>query len=64
MLDRVRNREDVRTRYEDAIEWLKSVAAGKVSLGLDTVVGVPVVETETVGFVSYGVSRSIDMEGF
>lgn len=27
--------EDVRTRYEDAIRWLRDVAAGRASLGLD-----------------------------
>ncbi len=26
--------EDIRTRYEDAVAWLESVAAGKVSLGI------------------------------
>lgn len=27
--------DDVRTRYEDAVRWLRDVAAGRASLGLD-----------------------------
>jgi phage gp36-like protein len=34
-LDRVREREDVRRRYEDAIKWLELVAKGTVRLGVD-----------------------------
>lgn len=34
-LDSISPRDDVRQRYEDAIAWLKLVAAGKVNLGLD-----------------------------
>lgn len=34
-LDSIRAREDVRQRYEDAIRWLKLVAAGTIDLGLD-----------------------------
>jgi phage gp36-like protein len=30
-------REDVRKRYEDAIVWLKFVAAGKIGLGLNPI---------------------------
>lgn len=33
-LDRVREREDVRKRYEDWRDWLRLVAQGKVKLGL------------------------------
>jgi phage gp36-like protein len=33
MLDRIRSREDVRLRYEDAIKFLEKVAKGLVSLG-------------------------------
>jgi phage gp36-like protein len=33
MLDRVRSREDVRLRYEDALKWLGMLASGKVSIG-------------------------------
>lgn len=33
-LDTLDPRDDVRQRYEDAIEWLKLLAAGKVDLGL------------------------------
>lgn len=32
-LDSIRPRQDVRQRYEDAIKWLESVAAGKIGLG-------------------------------
>lgn len=39
--------EIVRQRYEDAIAWLKDVAAGRVSLGLDAAGA----ETETEGGV-------------
>ena len=35
-LDQFAAREDVRQRYEDAISWLKGVAAGKISLGIDS----------------------------
>jgi phage gp36-like protein len=35
MLDRVRSREDVRLRYEDALKWLGMLASGKVSIGAD-----------------------------
>ncbi|MGL4619153.1 MAG: gp436 family protein, partial [Chroococcidiopsis sp.] len=30
MLDRIRSREDVRLRYEDALKWLVMLASGKV----------------------------------
>ncbi len=62
-LDRIRNREDVRQRYEDAIKWLEMVASGKVYLGVD-VANLPVPQTESVGAVVYGSSQSINMEGF
>ncbi len=34
-LDKTRQREDVRQRYEDALAFLKLLANGQVSLGLD-----------------------------
>jgi phage gp36-like protein len=34
-LDTIDPRADVRQRYEDAIEWLKMLANGQVSIGLD-----------------------------
>ena len=33
-LEHINAREDVRKRYEDAINWLKMLAAGKVDLGI------------------------------
>jgi phage gp36-like protein len=44
-LDRIRDREDVRKRYEDAIEWLKLVAKGTLDLGTDVLLNTPVVAT-------------------
>jgi phage gp36-like protein len=44
MLDRIRSREDVRTRYEDAIKFFEKVCKGLVSLGSD-VAGVGVSAT-------------------
>lgn len=38
-LDRIRSREDVRARYDDAIKFLTSVAKGTVSLGGDLISG-------------------------
>jgi phage gp36-like protein len=35
MLDRIRSREDVRQRYEDAIRFFEQVTKGLVSLGAD-----------------------------
>lgn len=35
-LDSYDPREDVRRRYEDAVAWLKLIAEGKASLGVDT----------------------------
>jgi phage gp36-like protein len=63
-LDRIRNREDVRVRYEDAIKWLESVASGKCFLGTDVATNLPVDATTTVGSVSYGSMGSINLEGF
>jgi phage gp36-like protein len=34
-LDRIRSREDVRLRYEDAIKYLEQVTKGMISLGAD-----------------------------
>ncbi len=39
MLDRIRSREDVRLRYEDAIKFLTLVAKGQVSIGADLLTG-------------------------
>jgi phage gp36-like protein len=63
-LDRIRNREDVRVRYEDAIKWLEGIASGKWQLGIDTVLSQPVTPTTTAGQVTYGVAPSIDLVGF
>ena len=35
-LDKWRNREDVRRRYEDALLWLQNLAKGLTSLGADS----------------------------
>lgn len=63
-LDRIRDREDVRKRYEDAIKWLESVRDGKCFLGTDVASNLPVDVSATVGSVSYGSSNSINLEGF
>jgi phage gp36-like protein len=34
-LDRIRSREDVRQRYEDAIRYLEQIVKGTISLGAD-----------------------------
>jgi phage gp36-like protein len=39
MLDRIRSREDVRVRYEDALKFFESVVKGHVSLGADELSG-------------------------
>jgi phage gp36-like protein len=44
MLDRIRSREDVRLRYEDAIKFFEKVCKGQASLGSD-VAGVGVSAT-------------------
>lgn len=63
-LDRIRDREDVRKRYEDAIKWLESVASGKCFLGTDVATNLPVDASTTVGSVSYGSAETIDLVGF
>jgi phage gp36-like protein len=66
-LDRIRNREDVRVRYEDAIKWLESIACGKcalMGLGADALTNQPVNPTSGVGSISYGSAGSIDLVGF
>jgi phage gp36-like protein len=70
-LDRIRNREDVRVRYEDAIKWLEMVAKGTLDLGLGVQVNTPVVATgqgngdAAYGSVYYGDNRpSINLDGF
>lgn len=70
-LDRIRDRVDVRTRYEDAIKWLEMVAKGTLDLGLGVQVNTPVVATgqgngdAAYGSVYYGDNRpSINLDGF
>lgn len=70
-LDRIRNREDVRARYEDAIKWLEMVAKGTLDLGTDVLLNIPVEATGEgdgavdYGSVYYGDNRpSINLDGF
>jgi phage gp36-like protein len=63
-LDRIRDREDVRKRYEDAIKWLESVRDGKNFLGTDVATNEMVAATATVSAISYGSTESIDLRGF
>jgi phage gp36-like protein len=70
-LDRIRNREDVRVRYEDAIKWLEMVAKGTLDLGLGVQVNTPIVATGSgngdaaYGSAYYGDNRpSINLDGF
>ena len=63
-LDRIRDREDVRQRYEDAIKWLESVRDGKCFLGTDVATNLPVDAVLSVGSVTYGSGGSIDLVGF
>jgi phage gp36-like protein len=49
-LDRIREREDVRKRYEDWKKWLEQVAKGLVKLGVDES-GVTVEQGEDLGEV-------------
>jgi phage gp36-like protein len=70
-LDRIRDREDVRKRYEDAIKWLEMVAKGTLDLGTDVLLNTPVVAAGTgdgavdYGSVYYGDNRpSINLDGF
>ena len=63
-LDRIRNREDVRARYEDAIKWLEGVRDGKNTLGVDTIAMLSVEPTLSTGRASFGSYKSINLEGF
>ena len=45
MLDRIRSREDVRLRYEDALKWLGMLASGKVSIGAGLITGTNISQT-------------------
>ena len=63
-LDRIRNREDVRARYEDAIKWLEGVRDGKNTLGVDTIAMLSVVPALFAGTTSFGSYKSINLEGF
>lgn len=64
-LDRIRNREDVRQRYEDAIRWLEGVRDGKNTLGVDIAL-IPVESTGSVGSCTFGSDRtsSLDLTGY
>ena len=66
MLDRIRSREDVRLRYEDALKWLGMLASGKVSIGAD-LLGSSISQTapslDASGARSY-VCPPIDLGGF
>lgn len=66
MLDRVRSREDVRLRYEDALKWLGMLASGKVSIGAD-LLGASISQTapslDASGAKSYA-APPIDLGGF
>ncbi len=67
MLDRIRSREDVRVRYEDALKFFESVVKGHVSLGADEATGQNV-ETLTSGLGADGARSyaepAIDLCGF
>jgi phage gp36-like protein len=67
MLDRIRSREDVRLRYEDAIKFLTLVVKGQVSIGADLITGANVATVAAgvtvVGARAYA-ERSIDMGGY
>lgn len=70
-LDRIRNREDVRLRYEDAIKWLEMIAKGTLTLGTDVLTNTPIEATGhgsgeiDHGSVHYGDNRpSINLDGF
>jgi phage gp36-like protein len=63
-LDRIRDREDVRQRYEDAIKWLESVRDGKCLLGTDVAANLPVDAAASIGAVESGSGGSIDLVGF
>jgi phage gp36-like protein len=66
MLDRIRSREDVRLRYEDALKWLGMLASGKVSIGAD-LLGTNISQTapslDASGARS-SVAPAIDLGGF
>lgn len=53
-LDRVREREDVRKRYEDWLKWLELVAKGTIRLGVDAA-GTAIGPTATSGGEVWGV---------
>lgn len=66
MLDRIRSREDVRLRYEDAIKFLEKVAKGLVSLGADAVgvgVGAVLPSSSALGARSCA-EPAINLEGY
>jgi phage gp36-like protein len=67
MLDRIRSREDVRVRYEDALKFFESVVKGHVSLGADELSGQNV-EGLTSGLGADGARSyaepAIDLQGF
>lgn len=66
-LDRIRDRENVRARYSDALKWLESVRDGKCHLGVDTIANTLVPISVHVGNVTFGGERRgglLDMRGF
>ena len=63
-LDRIRDREDVRKRYEDAIKWLEGVRDGKNFLGTDVAANLPVTAAVSIGSVEYGSAEAINLVGF
>jgi phage gp36-like protein len=63
-LDRIRDRDDVRKRYEDAIKWLEGVRDGKNFLGTDVAANLPVDVTVSIGSVEFGSAQSINLVGF
>jgi phage gp36-like protein len=65
-LDRVRDREDVRQRYEDAIKYLEQVCKGQISLGADQLgVGVnATISTSSVVGARAERAAYIDMSGY
>lgn len=67
MLDRIRSREDVRMRYDDAIKFLEQVTKGILSLGADELSGANV-ESLTTGLGVEGARSTaqppIDLGGY
>jgi phage gp36-like protein len=67
MLDRIRSREDVRLRYEDAIKFFTLVVKGQVSIGADLITGANVATVAadvTVSGARIYAEPKIDMGGY